>query len=153
MVDQCNSSVTAQSFVRQPKDSTPLRHEGGWPKREASVRLGFLLLNICLLPPFKHLSPPCLEPALCKLSWPRRKCVVSPVDFLLFYFHGLFPFLSFGSHHFGLLFPILTTYRNVLKKHNYVFRGFFYFKVSLHLKSYFLRLNISVKQYESHMPL
>ena len=31
------------------------------------------------------------------------------VDFLLFHFHGLFPFLSFSHCHFGLLFPILTT--------------------------------------------
>ena len=27
----------------------------------------------------------------------------------LFYFHGLFPSLSFSHHHSGLLFPILTT--------------------------------------------
>ena len=30
-------------------------------------------------------------------------------DLLLFYFRGLFPSLSFSHHHFGLLFPILTT--------------------------------------------
>ena len=31
-------------------------------------------------------------------------------DLPLVYFHGLFPSLSFSHHHFGLLFPILTTY-------------------------------------------
>ena len=30
-------------------------------------------------------------------------------DLLSFYFHGLFPSLSFSHHHFGLLFPILPT--------------------------------------------
>ena len=31
------------------------------------------------------------------------------LDLPLFYFHGLFPSLSFRHRHFGLLFPILTT--------------------------------------------
>ena len=30
-------------------------------------------------------------------------------DLLLFYFQGLFPFLSLSHHHSGLLFPTLTT--------------------------------------------
>ena len=28
-VDQCYSSVILQRFIQQPKDSTPLMHEGG----------------------------------------------------------------------------------------------------------------------------
>ena len=56
-------------------------------------------------------------PALCKLGL-VRSAVLSEVltrvlgpsfDLPLLYFHGLFPSLSFSHHHFGLLFPILTT--------------------------------------------
>ena len=31
------------------------------------------------------------------------------LDILLFYFYRLFPSLSFSQHHFGFIFPILTT--------------------------------------------
>ena len=56
-------------------------------------------------------------PALCKLGLVRSAVlpeVLTPVlgpsfDLPLFYFHGLFPSLSFSHHHFGLLSPILTT--------------------------------------------
>ena len=52
-------------------------------------------------------------PALCKWAWPGvlidlKSSLQSP-DLLLFYFCELFPSLSFSHHHFGLLFPILTT--------------------------------------------
>ena len=36
MADQCYSSVTAQSFIWQAKESTPLRHEGGLTPKERS---------------------------------------------------------------------------------------------------------------------
>ena len=56
-------------------------------------------------------------PALCKLGLVRSAIlpevltlVLGPsFDLSLFYFRGLFSFLSFSHHHFGLLFPILTT--------------------------------------------
>ena len=41
------------------------------------------------------------------------------LDLPLFYFHGLFPSLSFSHRHSGLLFPILTTkqwYKRMLEK-------------------------------------
>ena len=65
MADQCYSSFIAQSFIWQTKDSIPSRHEGGLTPKE----------RLSWLPPFIHLSPPHLEPALCKLGWPRRGCV------------------------------------------------------------------------------
>ena len=50
------------------------------------------------------------------VNWASRECCLfslrsSPwsLDLPLFYFHGLFPFLSFSHGHSGLLFPILTT--------------------------------------------
>ena len=48
MVDQCYSSVTAQSFIQQTKDSTPFRHEGG-PTIEEKPQSWLPLF--CLLPP------------------------------------------------------------------------------------------------------
>ena len=68
-----------------------------------------------LAPPFTCFLPP--GPAVCKLGSARRAVlpeVLTPVlgpffDLPLFYFHGLFPSLSFSQPHFGVLFPILTT--------------------------------------------
>ena len=68
-----------------------------------------------LSPRFTCFIPP--GPALCKLGSARSAVlseVLTPVlgsffDLPLFYFHGLFSSLSFSHHHFGLLFPILTT--------------------------------------------
>jgi len=65
---------------------------------------------------YMFFSPP--GPALCKLGQPGVLFVLPEVltpvfgpsfDLPLFYFHGLFPSLSFSHRHFGLLFPILTT--------------------------------------------
>ena len=53
MVAQCYSSVTAQGFIWQAKDSMPSRCVcvwGGYPKGEASICLGFLLFYVSLLP-------------------------------------------------------------------------------------------------------
>ena len=81
------------------------------------------------LPPFIHLSPPRLEPALCKLGWPRRGPVCftwsshsSPWIFLCPVFAGFSLSLSFSHQHFGLLFPILTTQQ--LENRNPVSFGF-----------------------------
>ena len=50
------------------------------------------------------------------VNWASQECSLSHLrsslwtsDLLLFYFHGLFPSLSFSHHHSGLLFPILAT--------------------------------------------
>ena len=51
MADQCYSSVTAQSFIWQTKDSTPWRHEGGLtPKERLPSVLASSFHTFCLLP-------------------------------------------------------------------------------------------------------
>ena len=103
--DQCYSSV----LLGKTKYSTPLRSEGGPTQKikrgEALILLGFLLLYICILP----LGPP-------YVNWARQDgCLfylrpsLGSWDLPLFYFCWLFPSLSFSHHHFGLLFPFLTT--------------------------------------------
>ena len=84
MADQCYSSFIAQSFIWQTKESIPSRHEGGLTPKE----------RLSWLPPFIHLSPPHLEPALCKLEWPRSGCVcfTSSTHFFSFGF-AFVPFL------------------------------------------------------------
>ena len=87
--------------IRKEK-STPVRWGGRWGAPLGSTFYVFFL-------------PP--GPALCKLGLVRSAVlpeVLTPVlgpsfDLPLFYFHGLFPSLSFSHRHFGLLFPILTT--------------------------------------------
>ena len=104
-MDQCYSS----DFLGKTNDSTHSRSEGGQTqktkKREAQILLSFLLLYICLLPP-----------NLYYVNWASQEgCLfylrssLWSLDLPLFYFHRLFPSLSFSHHHFGLLFPILTT--------------------------------------------
>ena len=68
------------------------------------------LLFLCDFPP--SLGLPCV-------NWARQECCLFYLrsslwssDLPLFYFHGLFPSLSFSHHHSGLLFPILTTQQN-----------------------------------------
>ena len=55
-VDQCSSLVTAQSFIRQTKDSPPSRHEGRLTPKERPQSSFYMF---CLLPS---------ELALCKLG-------------------------------------------------------------------------------------
>ena len=66
---------------------------------------------------FYVFSPP-TGPALCKLGYPGvlfvlpevLTPVLGPLFYIpLFYFHWLFPSLSFSHRHSGLLFPTLTT--------------------------------------------
>ena len=59
------------------------------------------LLFLCLF--LLSLSTPCANRAS------QEGCVFRSLDIPLFYFHGIFPILSFSQHHSGLLFPILTT--------------------------------------------
>ena len=73
-------------------------------RREALPQ--FLLLFLCFSPP--------PEPALCKLGCQEGclfylRSLFRSLDLPFFYFHGLFPSLSFSHSHFGLLFSILTT--------------------------------------------
>ena len=64
----------------------------GQAQRRGLTHPGFLLLFTCLLP---------AEPALGRLGYPRRGRVcftefsLQVASFLLFYFHGLFPFFVF----------------------------------------------------------
>ena len=102
-------SVTAQ-FYWQTKENTSLRHESGPTQkmqREESPRLNFgpSFYMFFLLP----LSLP-------HVNWTSQECCLFYLrsslqfsDLPLFYFRGFFPSLSFSHHHFGLLFPILTT--------------------------------------------
>ena len=49
--------VTAQSFIRQTKDSTPLRHEGGLtPEERPQSILAFSFYKLCLLSPEPQFS-------------------------------------------------------------------------------------------------
>ena len=61
---------------------------------------------------FLYASSPPPEPALCKLD-SQEGCSLRfsllSLDLPLFCFCGLLPSLSFSHHHYGLLFPILTT--------------------------------------------
>ena len=92
MVDQCYSSVIAESFIWQTKDSTPSRHEGRpTPKGEASICLGFLLLYICL---FHTLSLPCA-------NWCGQEVGV------LVSLEALIPVCGFSFVPFSQVFPFL----------------------------------------------
>ena len=74
-------------------------------------------LNLSWLPPFISLSSPPCPLSLSYANWDGQKvaCLFHlkfslwSMDFPLLHFHELFSFLSFSDHHFGLLFPILTT--------------------------------------------
>ena len=97
-----HTSVTTQSFIRQAKESTPLRHEGRPTPKESAA--SFYVLS------------PSAESAIGKLGQLRRRCICftwsshsSPLIFFCSIFMGFFLFLSFSHLHFGVLFPILTT--------------------------------------------
>ena len=64
MADQCYSLVTAQLYLEKQRVVHPRVVSAGCLQRRD--------LNPSWLPPFIYLSPPHLEPALCKLGWPRR---------------------------------------------------------------------------------
>ena len=107
MADQCYNSVTAQSFIWQTKDSTLLRHEGRWAPKE--------MLQPILAPCFIHfVSSPFTCPMQIRANQEGGVFVSLEVltpglqIFFCSIFMGFFP-LSFSHHHFGLLFPILTT--------------------------------------------
>ena len=104
---------------------------GGWI--DFSVNTKFAEVEYCIIAMEKNILFRCKEwfytsvcvyvfpppgPDLCKLGQPGVLFVLlevltpvfgSSFDLPLFYFHGLFPSLSFSHRHFGLLLPILTT--------------------------------------------
>ena len=111
---QCYSSIL---FKRQQENPSSRREgmsiqrheEKSAPAQGRKRESPLTPLYICFfLPP---------GPAFCKLGLVRSAVlpeILTPVlgpsfDLSLFYFHGLFPSLSFSHCHFGLLFPILTT--------------------------------------------
>ena len=109
MADQCYSSVTAQSFIQQAKESTPSRHEDrptGKESPQSGLASSFYMF--CLLPP---ISCP-MQVGLAKkgayvfhLNFSLRKKWI----FFCSIFAGFSLSLYFSHCHFGLLFPILTT--------------------------------------------
>ena len=75
-------------------------------KGETSPSLPLWLLFLCFFPPL----------GLTYVNWASQECClfylkssVWSSDLPLFYFHGLFPYLSFSHRHSGLFCPILTT--------------------------------------------
>ena len=92
------------SFIRQAKDSTPSRHEGRPHIKRERFSLGFSFYMFCLLP----LSLPCVNWGSQQgcFTWGSHS---GPQVFFCSIFSGFFLSLSFSHHHFGLLFPILTT--------------------------------------------
>ena len=115
-------SVTALFYLEDRRKIHLQRLRACWSKdskRRVPQRTGERERVRPLAPLFRcfffFFSP--LEPALCKLALVRSAVLPevltlvlgSSFDLPLFYFHELFPSLSFSHHHFGLLFPILTT--------------------------------------------
>ena len=104
--DQCYSSV----LLGKKKDSTPLRFEGGLTQntRRAEKPAAQFGSSFYMFFPL----PPCLP----YVNWASQegclfylRCSLQSSDLPFFYFHGLFPSLSFSHRHFGLLCPVLTT--------------------------------------------
>ena len=109
---QCYSSILFRRWQENPSS----KKRRGWRSVPLRVRTWERERDReCLAPSFICFLPP--RPALCKLGSARSAVlpeVLTPVlwpffDLLLFYFQGRFSSLSFSHHHFGLLFPILTT--------------------------------------------
>ena len=107
-VDQCYSSVTAQSLIPQAKESIPLWCEGGPAPKERPQSL--------LASSFLCLSPPAMSLPYANWASQEGGVFASPEDLTLVCGFSLIPFfagfslsLSFSYCHFRLLFPILTT--------------------------------------------
>ena len=109
MVDQCYSSVTAQSFIQQAKESIPSRHEDrptGKERPQSSLASSFYMF--CLLPPIAcPVQIGLAKKGVClfHLNFLLRKKWI----FFCSIFMGFSLSLSFSHCHFVLLFPILTT--------------------------------------------
>ena len=108
-MDQYYSSLQL-SFIWQAKENISLRHEGKptqetQRKEEPSLNFGFSFYVFFLL----SLSLPYINWAFQEGCLFYLRSSLQSSDLPLFYFFGLFPFLSFSHRHSGLLFPILTT--------------------------------------------
>ena len=90
MADHCYSSLMAQSFIWQAKESTPLRHEGGLTPKERSQSI--LASSLYMFVSFPSSDCP-MQIELAK----KGTCLfhlnfsLQSIDFLLFHF---FSFLS-----------------------------------------------------------
>ena len=106
-MEECASTHTGEGSRERERVYTHRRErERAYTRGRERAREHWTPPFICFLP---------AGPALCKLGLARSAVlpqVLTPVlatssDLPLFYFHGLFPSLSFSHRHFGLLFPIL----------------------------------------------
>ena len=101
------TSVTARlqlSFIQQAKDSTPARHEGKTTPKErlrSFLASSFYAIVPSPLPPS---SLPCADWASQEGCLLHLRFSLQPLDFLLFHFHGLFPFFVFQPLPFWTLF-------------------------------------------------
>lgn len=103
MVDQCYSSITAQSFIRQAKESTPLAET--WGRATSKDRLTLLLASS-----FYSFAPLPLEPAPMQTGLAKNGACLFPLKFSsgswIFFctiFCRFFLYLSFSHHYCGLL--------------------------------------------------
>ena len=101
-----DGSVLQLSFIWQAKENTSSRHEGGptqtiW--REQKPNFGSCFYVCSPSPDLPYANWASQEGCLFYLRSSIRSS-----DLPLFYFHWLFPSLSFSHRHSGLLFPILT---------------------------------------------
>ena len=102
---QTNITVQIQlSFTWQAKETTSPRCKGR-PKRRERLNFGSSFYIFCLL----LLRMSCVNWASQKGCLLYLRSSLQSSDLPLFYFHGLFPSLSFSHNYFGLLFPILST--------------------------------------------
>ena len=93
MVDQCYSSVAAQSFIWQTKESTPLRCEGRPTTKERPQSVLASSFNVfCLLPRACPMQIGLAQKGVCLFY---QKFSLWSADFLLFHFDGLFPSFVF----------------------------------------------------------
>ena len=94
--------------ARESKRKSARMREKGRGRREREKALWPLLLYVFLLPLGLPYANWAYLGVLFFLSEVFTPVLGPSFDLPLFYFHGLFPSLSFSHHHFGLLFPILT---------------------------------------------
>ena len=104
------TSVTAQFYLASKGKIHLQGVRVGRPKRQLEKRgpqlnFGSSFYILFLLP----LGLPCVNWASQESRLFHLRFSLQSSDLPLFYFHGLFPSLSFSHHHSGLLFPILTT--------------------------------------------
>ena len=103
--NRCYSSV----LLGKAKDSIHLRSEGGSTQKTREERPQSFQSSSFYTFVSSLLSLPYVNWAIQKGCLFYLRSSLQSWDLPLFYFHELFPSLSFSHCHFGLLFPILTT--------------------------------------------